>query len=215
MQGSARLAQFLTDHAPQGVFERRLVALDVVAQGRVDEALVVPAPGSIHLITIPINDVGIQPDGDAGLERRGGQDRAALAFAEVVALFHGLFLVLAEFVGLGGAGRNKTYSLRLPLGVDHHHQPSEGINAKCNETLFVVVAVLDRDSARIIEHAHRVGEFDAMLAQVGFPLGLVPFELYALSVCTISVHVHIGVLMTAGCERRSKIAVVGWSFPSD
>lgn len=71
-KGLARLSQLLTNHPPQRVLERRLLALHVLAQRLVDEALVVAATGPIHLVAKPSNEIGVQADRDAGLARAGG-----------------------------------------------------------------------------------------------------------------------------------------------
>jgi hypothetical protein len=81
--------QLLAQHAPQRRLEvGAALALDVLAQGLVDEGLVVAA--AAHPSAEPLDDVRIKPDRDSLLVAL--DDGAALAVGEVVLVAHGFSL---------------------------------------------------------------------------------------------------------------------------
>lgn len=64
-------------------------ALYMVPEYPIHHRLVVAATGGIDPVAEPAEDIVVDPNGDPGLTRRGREDRAALAFAEVVVPLHG------------------------------------------------------------------------------------------------------------------------------
>src|SRR5580700_2204492 len=89
---SARRLNFFADNTPQRLLEPRRLALNMLAQGIVDQCLVaLPASGGVSLSKEVGDNVFVETDGDAsfsvglGLGRRNSP---ALARTEVVLLFH-------------------------------------------------------------------------------------------------------------------------------
>lgn len=82
---SACLLQLLADNAAQEPLKvGTLSALDVLLQRLVDERLVVAPAG--NLIPKPLDDFGIEPDGDPLLA--AFHDRAALGLGKIVLVSH-------------------------------------------------------------------------------------------------------------------------------
>jgi len=80
--------EFFADDAAEGGFEGFVGAADVLAQGFVDQRLVVAAAGFVDLMTEPVENIVIEPDGDPGFPLGNREHRAALAFAEIVFTLH-------------------------------------------------------------------------------------------------------------------------------
>src|SRR5205823_6075112 len=80
--------QLLANNAPESLFQWFGARADVVAQGFVDQRLVIAAAGRVHLIAKPVDDILIEPYGDANFVWMGLNDRAAYAVCEVVLFSH-------------------------------------------------------------------------------------------------------------------------------
>ena len=109
--------QFFSKHAPQGTLEvRAALALDVLAQGLVDERLVISTAS--YPITEPLDDVRIEANGDPLLGCL--DDCAPLAVGKIVLVTHGsALLVVLTFGSRGAPSREDTDGLIVRLGVDH------------------------------------------------------------------------------------------------
>ena len=81
---SALWTQFLPDHLPQGLFQRLILMPDIGPQGVIHHGLVVAAAAGVHLLPEPVQEIGVDPDGDAGLARLIRNLRAALPLAEII-----------------------------------------------------------------------------------------------------------------------------------
>src|SRR6266853_512157 len=81
-------AEFVSNYTPQSGLQRLLLLAHVVAQRFVQKRLVVAATGVVNLLAKPVQNVLVEPDGDAGFSRRDPQDRATPALAEVIFLLH-------------------------------------------------------------------------------------------------------------------------------
>jgi hypothetical protein len=78
----------LPDDPPENVFQRPVLPGDVLAEGLVDQGLVVPAALFLDLGSEPFQDVPVQADGDSFFGVSGGEWRASPASLEIISLLH-------------------------------------------------------------------------------------------------------------------------------
>jgi hypothetical protein len=81
-------AEFLADHPAQRRFKRLATASHEISQSLIDKTLIVAATRLIHLVSKPLEDILIKPNGDTRLTLWNRHDGASLALAEVVFLPH-------------------------------------------------------------------------------------------------------------------------------
>jgi ABC-type arginine transport system permease subunit len=75
------IGQFLTDDTAQNGFKGfAFLGFDILSQGVIDKGLVIAATSRFYLIAKPINDVGIEADGNAGFCDWCRINRAACSF---------------------------------------------------------------------------------------------------------------------------------------
>src|SRR6266498_1576565 len=80
--------QLLSQHTAQRVFEILFGRFRKGAQRRIDERLIAAASGLVNLLSKPLEDIVVDPDGDSRLARRGAKNSAAPAILEVVLFLH-------------------------------------------------------------------------------------------------------------------------------
>src|ERR1035438_4559604 len=80
--------QFLPDDSANGRFQRFASTCDVLKQCIVDQRLIVPTAGVVHLLTEPIQNAIVEADGHARFPRRSSDHRSSLCLREVVFTLH-------------------------------------------------------------------------------------------------------------------------------
>ena len=75
---SARAADLFSDYAAKRRLERLSGTPDVISQHIVDQALIVAAAGSLHLIAEPFDHIVVQTNSDSGFSFGNGHHRSAL-----------------------------------------------------------------------------------------------------------------------------------------
>lgn len=83
--------EFLSDHTSQCGLQDAFLRLDVLAKCGINHGLVVTAPGCVHLIPEPLQDIVVDPDGDLGFSGLRRNDWATSSPAEIVTVFHLVF----------------------------------------------------------------------------------------------------------------------------
>jgi hypothetical protein len=86
--------ELLSDHTSQCGLRDAFLRLDVLAKSGINHGLVVTAPGCVHLIPEPFQDIAVDPDGDLGFSGLRRNDWATSSPAEIVAVFHLVFTFL-------------------------------------------------------------------------------------------------------------------------
>ena len=85
-------AEFLAYHLPERGLELSFMHLDVASESVVDQCLVASAARCVHGIAEPLQDIVVDSDGDPGFARLGREHRATASLAEIVVLFHVMFI---------------------------------------------------------------------------------------------------------------------------
>ena len=129
------MAEFFANNAAKGGLQRFAAPPNVLPQSIVDEALIVPAAGLVHLAPKPVQNVVVEPDGDSGLALGNGHDRSALAAAEVVFTFH-CFPRIAASARSRRPGGDEPNSLATP-GVNHHQNSAQHVHPDRDPSLFI------------------------------------------------------------------------------
>jgi len=80
--------QLFSNNATQEFFQGFLGRVDVVVQGAIDQRLITTATGPMSLLAKPLQDIIVETDRDPRFARRRGQNRSALAFAEIILFSH-------------------------------------------------------------------------------------------------------------------------------
>ena len=111
-------------------------------------------------------------------------------------------LVLTAFVGLGFAGRDKANDLAYTTTSSLPKASRPSVTNRCSS----VVAVLDRDGPWVVEHAHRIGELNTVLAPVRLPFGPVPLETHGLVYVQTMYMSNKGAAAEAGGQEPAALA---------
>ena len=74
-------------------------------------------------------------------------------------------------MGDGVAGRNKANRVFIPVRITDHQQSAIAIRSHGQEPLFLMIAIVNRDCVRIVEHGIDIDEIDLMLSSIGLVLG--------------------------------------------
>lgn len=183
MGGKSRL-DLLAHHASKRLFQRLPFGRYIFSERLIHHDLIAAASGSVNLILEPIEDISVNPDGDARLPRRDSHDGSALTFAEIVFFFHSLCSVLFPFFRCGLSGRDNSDIIISP-GEDHDQEATQGVHANGDEPLFVGILVLDGDRQIVLEDHLRVSKPHAMPSTIRRGFLRVPFKRHVDILCTV------------------------------
>jgi hypothetical protein len=98
--------ELLPNDVPQLLLDRVLAPANVLAQGVIHQGLVVASPRCVHLSAKPVQNLVIDPDGNAGLTGGQGINSSPYAFAKIIVFLHSSTLELQAFPSIRYSSRN-------------------------------------------------------------------------------------------------------------
>lgn len=161
--------ELFAQDAPKDLLERLVAPLDVLTESKIDEALVVPAPRIMDLGSEPLQDIFIEPDGNAHFPLRDRNYRSALPLAEIV-LFAHLHHPSCWRRSLGIASRADMILILCP------RQAERTTNRRPRKSV-------PNDGPGLLENSYRVREINVVFPSVGQRLaGKMYAHLYIVSI---------------------------------
>ena len=136
LAGSLGRQQLFAHYPPQNIFQRLLAILNVLTQSMIDECLIVAAARRMHFFAKPIQDIIIESNRDPRLATGHRVNRATLACAEIIFVFHGLAFVLFPLMALGFPRRDNANVLAAP-GEDDDQDSPQRIQPNRNKSFFI------------------------------------------------------------------------------
>lgn len=159
------MAQFLADDATQDLFKRFALMLNVFAQSSVDHCLVTAASCLFHLVSEPIQYLGIDPDCDPGLSSSRRNDWSSLCVSHVIFSLHfnRVLLLRSSFPSCCSAGRdqpNRDSASRCR--PQSRLSPGSPCRSRCIDARLRS-PVLSAQRCQVLKNPDRVRETDTVL----------------------------------------------------
>lgn len=173
------LALLAQDSAQRGL-EGLATARHVLAQRLVHERLIARAAENVRLAPEPLQDVVVDADRDPGLPLADRRHGAATSTAEVGLVPHGVlsYRRLSAGVALLAEMSRIRSSRHAQATTRTGGESAQGIHPHRDEALLANGRIVPCQCELVVQHGRRVGEVDAVLADVRGSLPLVPLELH-------------------------------------